>query len=272
MTTQLQFTKMHGLGNDFMMINAIDQTVSLSPAQIKQLANRHTGIGFDQLLVVEPNESDKVDFTYRIFNADGGEVEQCGNGARCFAKFVGDQGLSDKNELTVQTKTTTMQLKIQNDGLVSVSMGQPQISDVQIDLPYPHTVLSLGNPHIVLQVEQHNTQEIAEIGQALQNHHAFPGGINVGFMIIDNPNTIKLRVFERGAGETHACGSGACAAVVAGITHDQLANQVKVLLLGGECEVQWNNQDRNGSGSHDHNRVLWLTGPAVKVFEGSVVI
>lgn len=256
----IKFTKMHGLGNDFVVINAVEQPFTLSAKRIAELADRHTGVGFDQMLIVDPPPSGDVDFGYRIFNADGGEVEQCGNGARCFAVFAKREGLTDKNELVVKTKTTIMQMKIINDDVVSVSMGAPNISDQQIAIDYPHTILSIGNPHIVLQAPELSTSEIAAIGKDLQTNSALGNGVNVGFVQHLDRQNIVLRVYERGAGETQACGTGACAAVVAGIYQGKLDSTVNVKLLGGTLDVSWGGDEEP----------VWLTGPAVIVYDGDI--
>lgn len=256
--TQIPFTKMHGLGNDFVLINTITHPVSLTASKIAAMADRHTGIGFDQLLLVESAPNDSVDFGYRIFNADGSEAEQCGNGARCFAQFVRRQGLTDQNEITVQTISTVMQLRILDEVNVSVSMGIPTFLDAELSVPYSYVPISLGNPHCVLLVSQHDTDEIQTLGAQLQSAPAFASGVNVGFMRKIAPNHIALRVYERGAGETLACGSGACAAVVAGIEQELLEARTRVDLPGGHCEVYW-----QGEGEP-----VWLNGPTAHVFEG----
>lgn len=255
----IKFAKMHGLGNDFVIINAIDQSVSLTPEVIRRMADRHRGIGFDQLLLVEKATSQNVDFGYRIFNADGSEAEQCGNGARCFAQFVRREQLSDKRALCVQTIRTTMTMNVLDEIMVSVSMGMPTFRPIEVaGIDVPHTALSIGNPHLVLDVPDLEQVDIERIGAGLQQNESFPGGVNVGFMQRLSPERIRLRVYERGAGETQACGSGACAAVVSGIHADQLNRTVDVELLGGRCKVSW---------MADTDEV-WLTGPTAWVFDG----
>jgi diaminopimelate epimerase len=272
----LEFTKMHGLGNDFMVVDAINQSVSLSAGQVRALANRHLGVGFDQLLLVEPASSPDVDFRYRIFNADGGEVGQCGNGARCFMRFVQEQGLTDKQQVLVETASGPLQLTLESDGQVTVDMGMPRLEPAEIpfDAPafarhYPLDVagrhleiaaLSMGNPHAVLQVDDIETAPVRELGPAIECHPLFPERVNAGFMQIVDPATIRVRVYERGAGETLACGSGACAAMVAGRLWERLEPRVKVVLTGGELVVSW-----TGSG----NPVL-MTGPATTVYQGRI--
>lgn len=272
----LEFTKMHGLGNDFMVIDAINQSVSLGPDQIRQLANRHTGVGFDQLLLVETAMSAEADFRYRIFNADGGEVDQCGNGARCFMRFVHDKGLTSSKRLRVETRSRPLELTLEDNGEVTVDMGEPGLApdDVPFKAPafsilYPLQVngqtielsaISMGNPHAVIRVNDIETAPVTEIGPVIEIDPHFPQRVNVGFMEILNPETIRVRVFERGAGETLACGSGACAAVVAGRLQNVLAEQVKVILDGGDLVVSW-----AGEGHR-----VFMTGPATHVFEGHI--
>jgi diaminopimelate epimerase len=267
---------MHGLGNDFMVVDAINQSVSLSAGQVRALANRHLGVGFDQLLLVEPASSPDVDFRYRIFNADGGEVGQCGNGARCFMRFVQEQGLTGKQQVLVETASGPLQLTLESDGQVTVDMGMPRLEPAEIpfDAPafarhYPLDVagrhleiaaLSMGNPHAVLQVDDIETAPVRELGPAIECHPRFPERVNAGFMQIVDPATIRVRVYERGAGETLACGSGACAAMVAGRLWERLEPRVKVVLTGGELVVSW-----TGSG----NPVL-MTGPATTVYQGRI--
>ena len=273
---KLEFTKMHGLGNDFVVINAISQAVDLSSTQVRALADRHTGIGFDQLLLVESAQGTDADFRYRIFNSDGGEVGQCGNGARCFMRFVHDQGLSDKTDVVVETQSGQMRLTLEPDGQVTVDMGEPRLQPDDIPFiaatcarSYPLQVddqeleiaaLSMGNPHAVLQVDDLEQAPVERLGPAIESHPVFPERVNVGFMQIIDPEHIRLRVFERGTGETQACGSGACAAVVAGRLWDQLAPRVNVALTGGNLVVKW-----AGEGSP-----VYMTGPATQVFLGEI--
>ena len=278
----ISFTKMHGLGNDFIVIDAIRQNISLTSEQIQFMANRHFGIGCDQLLLVEPSSAEGVDFRYRIYNADGGEVGQCGNGARCFAQFVREKGLSDKDIITVETLGGILQLEHEADGLIKVDMGAPRLNPG--DIPFlpakegteqqaeRYTLrlennneveigaVSMGNPHAVIQVAQIDTAPVEDLGSAIEQHSQFPEGVNVGFMQILNPSHIRLRVHERGAGETLACGSGACAAVVIGCVQQVLDSNVKVDLPGGQLVVSWNGNDEH----------VFLTGPATTVFEGTI--
>ena len=274
----INFTKMQGLGNDFMVIDAINQCIELSPQQIKRLSDRHFGIGFDQLLLVEKPASENVDFKYRIFNADGGEVGQCGNGARCFARFVRDKGLSDKNEIRVDTNAGELILKFTEDSQVMVNMGVPKHRPDQIPLlakqesnnymvvlnseEYLFGAVSMGNPHAVLLVPDIKTAPVTHIGQFLESHPIFPERANIGFMEVISRNQINLRVYERGAAETLACGSGACAAVVIGIEQHLLDHDVCVELPGGELKISW-----SGRGTP-----VFMTGPAISVFEGRVQI
>jgi len=273
---QLEFTKMHGLGNDFIVIDAINQSVSLTAEQVRLLADRHFGIGCDQLLLVEKATSGEADFRYRIYNADGGEVGQCGNGARCFMRFVYDQGLSDKTELQVETAGGPLLLIREGDGRITVNMGVPRLQpgEIPFDAPvfatrYPLQVadtdleiaaVSMGNPHAVLLVDDINSAPLAELGPAIENHPRFPQRVNAGFMQIVDRHTIRVRVYERGAGETLACGSGACAAVVAGRLWEQLDTSVKVFLNGGELMVSWLGE----------SQPVMMTGPATTVYQGHI--
>ncbi|XBS69550.1 diaminopimelate epimerase [Acerihabitans sp. KWT182] len=272
----MQFSKMHGLGNDFMVVDAVTQNVYFSPELIRRLADRHCGVGFDQLLVVEPPYDPELDFHYRIFNADGGEVAQCGNGARCFARFVRMKNLTNKRELHVSTQTERMVITITDDDLVRVNMGEPKFEPQ--DVPFraakaektyimrvaEQTVLcgvvSMGNPHCVIQVENTDTAPVAVLGPLLESHERFPERANIGFMQVVNPQNIRLRVFERGVGETQACGSGACAAVAVGIQQGLLSPRVQVDLLGGGLEISW-----KGPGNP-----LFMTGPAVHIYDGFI--
>jgi diaminopimelate epimerase len=272
----LEFTKMHGLGNDFVVIDAIHQNVALSPEQVRRLADRRYGIGCDQLLLVEAPSMQGTDFHYRIFNADGGEVGQCGNGARCFMRFVHEQGLTDKRELNVETASGRLQLVLEDDGLVTVNMGEPRLkpADIPFDAPaYAQTytlaldgdeleiaAVSMGNPHAVIRVEDVEAAPVERLGPLIERHPRFPERVNAGFMQIIDFEHIRLRVYERGAGETRACGSGACAAVVAGRLWDQLSARVNVVLRGGNLVVSW-----AGKGYP-----VYMTGPATRVFEGRI--
>jgi len=273
----IKFTKMHGLGNDFVVIDAINQQISLSSEQIQFLADRNFGIGCDQLLLVEKPVSDNADFKYRIFNADGSEVAQCGNGARCFARFVRDKNLSSKNEIIVDTDSGQLLLNFDADGLITVNMGIPKHAPQQIplkteeeslfytipvnDTEKAFSAVSMGNPHAVIQVSDINTAPVLELGKALENHVFFPERANIGFMQIINRQHIKLRVYERGAAETLACGSGACAAVVIGIEQNLLDRKnICVELPGGQITINW-----SGRG-----QAVFMTGPAQTVFEGQI--
>ena len=273
---RLRFTKMQGLGNDFVVIDALGQRVSLLPEQIRRLADRRFGIGCDQVLFVERPRSPGTDFHYRIFNADGSEVEQCGNGARCFARFVFDKGLTDKRVIPVGTAAGDMRLYLEEDGLVRVDMGVPgfepecipfearaRAESYTLDVDGQTLnlgVVSIGNPHAVLLVEDIQAAPVRELGPLVECHPRFPQRINVGFMQILEPAGIRLRVFERGAGETLACGSGACAAVAIGRSWGLLAERVRASLPGGDLGVEWPGE----------SRPIWMKGPAVSVFEGEI--
>lgn len=275
---KIKFTKMHGIGNDFVVIDGFSQSIALTGEQIKHIANRHFGVGCDQLLMVERPTLDNIDFRYRIFNADGGEVEQCGNGARCFVRFVHDKKLTDKTEIQVQTAGGVITLKMQNDGQVTVNMGAPRFVPSEIpllaeaeQLQYPLSLgneiinisaISMGNPHAVQIVENVDTAPVAIQGPLIESHASFPKRVNAGFMQIMDNHRIRLRVFERGSGETLACGSGACAAVVAGIRLGQLQSPVNVEMLGGTLHIEW-------AGEY---QPVWMTGPAQVVFDGEIDI
>ena len=272
----LKFTKMHGAGNDFMVIDAINQTVLLSEQQIQMLAHRQFGVGFDQLLLVET--STIADFKYRIFNADGSEVSQCGNGARCFVRFVAEQGLSNKREIRVETASGIITPKLEENGLVTVNMGAPKfepnaipfIADITASsyslIVSNHSVeisvVSMGNPHAVQIVEDVENAPVVSLGRQIELHPRFPERVNAGFMQIMNAHHIKLRVFERGSGETLACGTGACAAVVAGIQLGQLTSPVTVSARGGDLQITWQGGDAP----------VMMTGPAVTVFTGTITL
>lgn len=267
---------MHGLGNDFVVIDAINQAIALVPKQIRSLADRHFGVGFDQLLLVEKPVSDNAEFKYRIFNADGGEVSQCGNGARCFARFVRDNNLTQKNEVVVDTDAGQLVLRFTENDLVVVNMGVPRHQPAQIPLltqeelqlyrveidgnPIDFAAVSMGNPHAVIQVEDVRRAPLETIGMQMEQHKLFPERVNVGFMEIVSRQAINLRVYERGAAETLACGSGACAAVVAGIEQNLLDHKVDVSLPGGHLMIEW-----AGRG-----HAVFMSGPAVSVFEGQI--
>ncbi len=270
----VQFSKMHGLGNDFVVINNIAQNVFLSERQIQQLANRNFGIGFDQLLLVEAPMQPDVDFHYRIFNADGQEVGQCGNGARCFARFVRNQGLTWKNKIRVSTCNGIMDLHLERNGLVTVNMGKPQFEPSKIPFISAEEqnsyllhlgeesievgAVSMGNPHCVIQVEDIAGCDLERIGPMMEVHESFPDKVNVGFMQIEDERNVHLRVWERGTGETLACGSGACAAVAVGRRQGKLASRVRVHLPGGYLTITWDRPDHN----------LLMMGPATTAFEG----
>jgi diaminopimelate epimerase len=281
MTTHPQtfsFTKMHGLGNDFLVTNSLTQDIFLTPALIRQWSDRYRGVGFDQLLLVEPPMQPQHDFRYRIFNADGSEVEQCGNGARCFAKYVYDQHLSTKTTLTVETAKGVIILSIEDNGEVRVNMGIPNFTPSEIPfinseeaLHYEMELegnrvtfgtLSMGNPHAVICVENIKTAPVQLIGAAMQQAPCFPNKVNVGFMEIESPTSIQLRVYERGVGETLACGTGACAAVAYGIVHNKLAPKVQVSQPGGILTIEWAGK----------NQPLFMTGPAETVYQGTMLL
>jgi len=262
--SQIKFTKMHGLGNDFMVVDGVTQKFHPTSELIRTLSDRHTGIGFDQLLIVESDNT--ADFFYRIFNADGSEAMQCGNGARCIAQFIHAQKLSTKDHITVATKSGLLELYLKSDHQVSVNMGIPQHEpSYTLETPMgvvPVQIVSLGNLHCVIEVPDIIDAPVDTLGAYISTHAQFPDGINVGFMQIDNANQLHLRVYERGVGETQSCGSGACAAVVTGCLHGLLRDKVDVILSGGSLSIAW-----EGIGTP-----VWMTGPAVTVFEGSILI
>ncbi|MDR2625277.1 MAG: diaminopimelate epimerase [Zoogloeaceae bacterium] len=272
----LRFSKMQGLGNDFVVIDGIRQHVDLTPERVRFLADRHFGVGCDQVLLVEADARAEVDFGYRIFNADGGEVEQCGNGARCFARFVHDNGLTGKREIRVRTVKGIITPRLEADGQVTVDMGAPRFAPAEIPfladreaLTYPLALadstltvsaLSMGNPHVVQVVADVDAAPVATQGPLLTTHPRLPQGANAGFLAVQDRGHIRLRVFERGAGETLACGTGACAAVVAGIRLGLLDEAVEVSTRGGSLVIRW-----QGAG-----HPVWMTGPAVTVFRGEI--
>lgn len=274
----IKFSKMQGIGNDFVVIDGFSQPINLTTEQIRLLADRHFGIGCDQLLLVEKPTNIQADFRYRIFNADGGEVEQCGNGARCFVRFVHEQKLTDKTQICVETANGLIYPKLEDNGLVTVNMGAPKFEPQQIpfisdklSLTYPLSIgseaveistVSMGNPHAVIIVENIDNAPLQTQGPLIENHPQFPQRVNAGFMQIMNQHEIKLRVFERGAGETLACGTGACAAAVAGMRLGKLQSPVKVAMRGGELNISWDG----------NNTPVMMTGPAVKVFKGEIEI
>jgi len=282
---KLRFTKMHGAGNDFVVIDAINQTVNLTSDQWRDIADRRFGIGADQILVVEKPTMPGVDFRYRIFNADGGEVEQCGNGARAFVKFVVEKGLTEHREIRVETMSGVIRPRLEDDGRITVDMGAPIFDPERVpfdpaglaskpqhaatlwNIPIEASlqsfvVLSMGNPHAVQLVDDVDTAAVSEDGPLIENHACFPRRVNAGFMQVVDRQHIRLRVFERGAGETLACGTGACAAVVAGIQLGLLDSPVAVTTRGGELSIAWDGEQSS----------VMLTGPAVSVFEGTIDI
>ena len=279
---RVHFTKMHGIGNDFIVLDHTKSPFQLSKEAIQSLSHRQLGIGFDQLLVVENTALEDVDFKYRIFNQDGGEVEQCGNGARCFYRFVKDKHLTDKLSLRVETKSGVIELTEDSEHMIEVNMGEPIfnpklipfLSDtekneypISIDLPHQKetitmAVLSIGNPHAVITVKDTHQAHVETLGPYLESHNLFPKRVNVGFMEIVTPHHIRLRVFERGVGETLACGTGACAAAVSGIKSHLLSSPVKVDMQGGSLSIDW-----KGSG-----HPVMMKGPAVTLYEGEIEI
>ena len=273
---KLRFAKMHGLGNDFMVIDAINQAFSPRPELIRQWADRYAGIGFDQMLVVESPLGDLAEFKYSIFNADGGEVAQCGNGARCFARFVREQGLSDLDVITVETNTGLLQLEAVDATRYRVNMGIPQFEPEAIPLRAENrqelyttdfegseigfSAVSIGNPHMVIPVVDVDNADIETLGPYFETHMMFPERANIGFMQIIDRTNFRLRVFERGVGETRACGSGACAAMVAGVQLDLLDSPANAILTGGELKLEWHG---------DANPVM-MTGETAMVYQGEI--
>lgn len=277
---QIRFTKMHGLGNDFMLVDCREREFDLPPSRIAALADRRRGVGFDQLLVLEASRGPDADFHYRIFNPDGGEVEHCGNGARCLARYVADKGLSRRNPLRVTTVNRTLTLRLLDDGNVAVDMGRPDFDPQALPFRTPRrqrqyrlalgapdgeirfAALSMGNPHAVIEVEDLANAAVKRIGKALGNHADFPAGVNVGFMRVESRHRIGLRVYERGPGETPACGSGACAAAASGMAVGRLDSPVTVALAGGELQIEW----QGGS------TPVIMSGPAQAVYEGTAIL
>ncbi len=267
---------MHGLGNDFVVIDAIRQAVDLSPEQLRLIADRHFGVGCDQILLVEPPSESDADFRYRIFNSDGGEVQQCGNGARCFVQFVHEKGLARKNTILVETLGGIIEIQRQDTGDITVNMGVPDFEPRKlpflVDAREAHYLInlddkqimfgavSMGNPHVVIQVDDVSRAPVAQWGAAIESHHWFPERVNVGFMQILDQDRIRLRVFERGVGETLACGTGACAAVAVGIDWGVLNKRVTVELPGGNLLIEWDN----------NQAPVYMTGPAQTVFDGQI--
>ncbi len=272
----LPFTKMHGLGNDFVVFDGISQDVALTREQIRSIADRRFGVGCDQVLLVERPRSQVTDFYYRIFNADGGEVEQCGNGARCFARFVREKRLFDGDVISVGTRSGAITLYVEADGNVRVNMGKPRFAPADIPFvadreadeyalelgsnPVAIGAVSMGNPHAVVEVDDVDSAPVDTLGAAIEAHKRFPKRVNVGFLQIVDSEHVRLRVFERGAGETLACGTGACAAVAVGRKRHRLADRVHVRLAGGELVISWEGGDEP----------VWMTGPATTVFEGRI--
>ncbi len=279
---QFEFTKMHGLGNDFVVIDAVGQDIALSGEQVRLIADRHFGVGCDQVLLVEPPTLDGAEFRYRIFNADGGEVEQCGNGARCFARFVHDRGMTGSANIPVETAAGMIYLQLEDDGQVTVDMGVPSFDSGALpfeaddrdknDTEYHQLVVngekyaigavSMGNPHAVLLVDSVAEAPVERLGPAIESHERFPERVNVGFMEIMDRSRIRLRVYERGAGETLACGTGACAAAAVGIHNSLLDHTVDVELRGGHLTIRW-----QGDG-----KPLFMTGPAQTVYQGQMIL
>ena len=272
----LNFTKMQGAGNDFVVVDGFTSPITLTSAQIKKIANRNFGVGCDQLLIVEKTTLANVDFKYRIFNADGGEVEQCGNGARCFVRFVRAKGLTQKHEIAVETASGIITLTLRDDNQVTVNMGAPMFEPAKIPLiadirqnqyllklrqeSLSICAVSMGNPHAVTLVDNVDTADVAALGPQIEAHAQFPQRVNAGFMQIINAHEIKLRVYERGAGETLACGTGACAAAVAGVQLGLLSTPILVHARGGDLQIEW----------HGENEPVMMTGDAEIVFEGSI--
>lgn len=272
----INFTKMHGLGNDFVVLNGLEQAIALDSAQMRLLADRRFGVGCDQILLLQPSEDTQVDARYRIFNADGGEVEQCGNGVRCVAEFLRRNGYVSKDEIVVDTLAGLIKVYIEAGSQVRVNMGVPVLEPVDIpiaaqeraqeyslrlaDGPVDFFAVSMGNPHAVITVADLDQAPLERIGPILQQHEFFPERVNVGFMQVLDRAHIRLRVYERGVGETLACGTGACAAVVAGIITDKLAAEVDVALAGGHLTINWDGEAEP----------VWMTGPATTVYEGQI--
>lgn len=272
---RIKFSKMHGLGNDFVVIDGVSQSVSLSTEQLQRLADRHFGVGCDQVLLIEIAEGN-ADYRYRIFNADGGEVEQCGNGARCFVRYVHDRGMTSKREIRVETLGGVIIPRLEADGEVTVNMGAPKFEPREISFvaekrapTYPLdiggkqleiSVVSMGNPHAVQLVPNIDDAPVLTEGVMIEGHPRFPQRVNAGYMQVIDRHHIRLRVYERGAGETLACGTGACAAVVAGIQWGVLESPVEVSFRGGDLSIRWEGE----------NQPVWMTGPAVTVFDGEI--
>jgi len=284
---KLKFTKMQGAGNDFVVVDGVSQVIEINPERARRIADRHFGVGCDQVLLVEKSQQKDADFRYRIWNADGGEVEQCGNGARCFVRFVHDKGLTSKNEIRVETLSGVIVPRLEADGQVTVDMGKPlfDLERVPFDArglepvlggrrwpieiaghEVQVAVLSMGNPHAVQTVPDVDSAPVTTEGPLIEHHPRFPRRVNAGYMQVVARRHIRLRVWERGAGETLACGTGACAAVVAGIREGLLDESVEVDTRGGRLTIRW------AGGENDPNCAVWMTGPAVTVFEGEIEI
>ncbi len=272
----LKFTKMHGAGNDFVVFDGVRQAIELTPEQLRLLADRHFGVGCDQILIVEKAQTKEADFRYRIFNSDGGEVEQCGNGARCFMRFVHDQKLTAKREILVETRGGPIRPRLEQDGRITVDMGPPIFDPVLVPFEGGNgapgepleagsetldvSVLSMGNPHAVQIVADVERAPVEKLGPLIEQHPRFPKRVNAGFMQVMDRHSLRLRVYERGAGETLSCGTGACAAAVAGIRRNLLDSPVNVATRGGVLSVRW-----DGDG-----QPVQMTGPAITVFTGEI--
>jgi diaminopimelate epimerase len=282
---RLKFTKMQGAGNDFVVLDGVSRTLEISPQRARRIADRHFGVGCDQILLVERSQRTDADFRYRIWNSDGGEVEQCGNGARCFVRFVHDKGLTKKTEIRVETLSGVIAPRLESDGQVSVDMGAPRFDPEEVPfdpsglkpvgtrwplevegVAVEVAVLSMGNPHAVRIVNDIDAAPVTTQGPLIEGHPRFPRRANAGYMQVVDRAGVRLRVWERGAGETLACGTGACAAVVTGIRDGLLDDTVRVETRGGRLTIRW------AGGENDPNRSVWMTGPAVTVFEGEIEI
>jgi diaminopimelate epimerase len=273
---RLHFTKMQGAGNDFVVLDGVSRHIALTPEQVRGVADRHFGVGCDQILLVEAPTRPDADFRYRIFNADGGEVQQCGNGARCFVRFVHEKGLTPKREIRVETASGIIVPKLEDDGRVTVDMGPPRFEPAGIPFEVPErrttyplevagrtleiSALSMGNPHAVWLVDDVDTAPVTELGPLIERHPRFPERVNAGFLQVVGRDEVRLRVFERGSGETLACGTGACAAAVAGMARGLLDERVTVHTRGGDLTVRWAGEGQS----------VFLTGPAVTVFHGEI--
>ncbi len=272
----LHFTKMHGLGNDFMVIDSVTQNITITSDRVRKWSDRHTGIGFDQLLIIAPPSHPDIDFSYRIFNADGSEVEQCGNGARCFAKFVRDKRLTSKKHIIVETASGIIELHVLTNNQIRVNMGKPRLQPTEIPLKVQQqatsytlfveqqsiefSAVSMGNPHAVLRAENLELAPVTTLGPKIEHHPLFPNKVNVGFLEVLDRHHAKLRVWERGAGETQACGTGACAAAVTAIQNNWMDSPINIKLAGGTLTIEW---DKNDS-------PVFMTGNAVTVYEGKI--